>query len=286
MISKKRSTKPAGTILPPGHKAGPDQVFGRFVGIVAALRGPNGCPWDKEQTHESLKPYLLEEAHETLEAIDIREPDKLCEELGDILLHVVMHAQLAQEAGQFSINDVVGSITRKMIRRHPHVFGKTKVGSVDEVWRNWEKTKKKEKKGQGGIALLKSLPASLPALYRAEKVQRRAARLGFDWDNVAGALDKVHEEIKEVAELFPAGQYSKLKEEIGDLLFAVVNVARKLNIDAEESLREAVGKFLRRFEYMENRAARQGRDLSQMTIEAMEKLWQEGKKKLQSPNLP
>lgn len=259
-----------------------DDLFRNFLEIIASLRGPNGCPWDKEQTHQSLKPYLLEEAHETLEAIDNQEPDKLCEELGDILLHVVLHAQLAKEAGQFTIDDVVEAISQKMIRRHPHVFGKTKVGSVDEVWRNWEKTKKQEKNGQGGAAILKSLPASLPALYRAEKVQRRAARLGFDWDKVAGALDKVNEEVKEVAELFPHGQYKKLKEEIGDLLFAVVNVARKLNIDAEESLREAVGKFLRRFEYMEKRAQKKGQDLIKMSLAEMEKLWQEGKKKLKA----
>jgi len=253
----------------------------RLLDIVARLRAPDGCPWDREQTHESLKPYLVEETYEVLEAIDHEDYPSLCGELGDLLLHVVFHAQLATEQGRFSFPDVVEGVVEKMVRRHPHVFGDSKVDSVDEVWRHWEKIKGDEKKAkQEEGSVLENVPKSLPSLYRADKLQRRAARLGFDWDNVAGAWDKVHEELDELKEVYHTDDTPRIKEEIGDLIFSIVNISRKLNIDAEEALRESIAKFMRRFRYIEEQVKKHNKDLAKMPLEEMERLWQEGKVKL------
>ncbi|OGB90044.1 nucleoside triphosphate pyrophosphohydrolase [candidate division WOR-1 bacterium RIFCSPHIGHO2_01_FULL_53_15] len=254
------------------------QKFEDFIEIVRKLR--KECPWDREQTIESLKPYLVEEVYEAIEAINDRAYDRLAEELGDMLLHIVMLSVFAEEKKQFEIEDVINSITSKMVRRHPHVFGKAKAKDKAQVWLRWEKIKAKEKKskGQKHRGILASIPQSLPALYRADKVQRRAARVGFDWDKVAGAWKKVHEELDEVHEVLEKGKIvesrkqnterRRLKEELGDLLFAIVNVARKLDIDAEDALQEANAKFMRRFSHIEKKLEKK-----KMTVAQMDALW-------------
>ena len=245
--------------------------FEEFVEIVKKLR--RECPWDREQTMETLKPYLVEEVYEAIEAINDKDYRRLTEELGDMLLHVVMLSVFAAGFKKFNIEDVIDSISTKMIRRHPHVFAKGKAKTKEEVWMRWENIKQAEAKAYKGI--LESIPQSLPALYRADKVQRRAARVGFDWDRVAGAWEKVHEEMDEIHALLNSKfktQNSKImkniKEEIGDLLFAVVNVARKLNIDAEEALQQANSKFMRRFSQIEKKLHKK-----KMTLEQMDALW-------------
>jgi len=249
--------------------------FDRLISIVSRLR--KECPWDREQTFESLKPYLVEEVYEALQAIDDKNYKKLCEELGDMLLHVVMLSVFAQEKKKFNIQDVIRFISAKMIRRHPHVFGKGKAKTKEEVWRKWEEIKGKEAKlkGEKHKGILESIPRSLPALYRADKVQKRAARVGFDWDQVAGAWEKVHEELDETHAIMQneklkmkkAGKI-KLKEEIGDLLFAIVNVARKLGINAEEALQGANDKFMRRFARIEKALLEK-----KLTLAEMDTLW-------------
>jgi tetrapyrrole methylase family protein / MazG family protein len=257
----------------------PRKKFDELVRIVRRLRAPKGCPWDRVQTHATLKPYMVEEVYEALEAIDLKDNKKLAEELGDMLLHVVMQAEIGREKKEFTIDDVIGSISAKMVRRHPHVFSNKKVRSVEEVWQKWEEIKGKEKAGKGEKhkGVLESVPQSLPALYRADKVQRRAARVGFDWNGVAGAWRKVDEEKKEIHELLnkPRSPRKRIKEELGDLLFAIVNVTRKLDIDAEEALQEATTKFMRRFKGIELHAKRSGRHISKMTLPEMDKVWEQ-----------
>ncbi|MFH1347517.1 MAG: nucleoside triphosphate pyrophosphohydrolase [Candidatus Margulisiibacteriota bacterium] len=250
--------------------------FEEFIEIVKKLR--KGCPWDREQTIESLKPYLVEEVYEAIQSIDDKDYTKLAEELGDMLLHIVMLSVFAKEDSRFSIQDVIDSISAKMIRRHPHVFAKGKAKTKEDVWLKWEKIKQAEAeaKGKKHQGILESIPRKLPALYRAEKVQRRAARVGFDWDKVAGAWEKVHEELDEVHDLLKPKskspksnvQRQKIKEEIGDLLFAIVNVARKLNIDAEDALQLANTKFMRRFSKIETKLQKK-----KMTLAQMDALW-------------
>ncbi|MFH1428491.1 MAG: nucleoside triphosphate pyrophosphohydrolase [Candidatus Margulisiibacteriota bacterium] len=253
------------------------QSIEKLIEIVEKLRGPDGCPWDREQNHESLKPYLVEETYEVLEAIDHQDYPSLCGELGDVLLHVVFHSQLAREKKLFNFDDVVEKIVSKMIRRHPHVFGDVEANSVAEVWKHWDEIKGEEKKERNETkSILEDVPKALPSLYRADKLQRRAARQGFDWDNIAGAWDKVHEELEELKEVYDTNDTPKIKEEIGDLLFSIVNIARKLEIDAEEALRESISKFMRRFRYIEE----QGKDLKKMPLEELDRLWEEGKVKL------
>lgn len=246
---------------------------------MQTLRGPNGCPWDKAQTHESLKPFLVEETYEALEAIDSKDMTALCGELGDILLQVVLHSVLAKEQNSFDFNDIAEGITDKMIRRHPHVFSNVTAASVNDVLINWEKIKQSEKSAnQKSGSVLDNVPKTLPSLSRADKLQRRAARLGFDWDNIAGAWDKVHEEIAELQEAVYAKEtHYKIQEELGDLLFSVVNVARKLDIDAEEALRGAINKFRFRFQYIENKVLENGENLHGKTLAELDRLWTEAK---------
>jgi len=256
--------------------------FEDFVKIVRDLR--EKCPWDREQTIESLKPYLVEELYEAIQSIDEKNYRKLCDELGDMLLHIVMLSVFAREDSHFSVDDVIDSIFKKMVRRHPHVFAKGSAKTKEEIWKKWEEIKAKEAKAAGRKrkGILYDIPRSLPALCRAEQVQRRAARVGFDWDQVAGAWDKVHEELDEVHELLDKrkkpkacisskkseAQKARLKEEIGDLLFAIVNVSRKLNIDAEDALQQANHKFMHRFSKIESRLAKE-----KLSIEQMDKIW-------------
>jgi tetrapyrrole methylase family protein / MazG family protein len=263
--------------------------FEELIKVVRKLRAPNGCPWDRVQSHATLKPYMVEEVYEALEAIDLKDYKKLAEELGDMLLHVVMQAEIGREKKEFTIDDVISSISAKMIRRHPHVFSNKKVKTVEEVWQKWEEIKSKEVKGESDKVkgILESVPNALPALYRADKVQRRAARVGFDWNSVAGAWKKVHEEEEEIKkELKSAGKGKKkakardrIREEIGDLLFAVVNVARKLDIDPEESLQSATSKFMKRFKEIEKSAKKSGRHISKLSLPEMDAVWNEVKRR-------
>jgi tetrapyrrole methylase family protein/MazG family protein len=224
--------------------------------VMHRLRGPDGCPWDLEQTHQSLGRHLLEEAHETLEAIDSGDPDRLREELGDLLLQVVFHAEMAGQEGTFDVDDVAEGIVRKLIRRHPHVFGDVEVESAAEVLVNWERIKTDEK---GEHPLDGEIPASLPALARAAKVQRRAAGTGFDWRSADGAASKVREELDEVMREVEGGEApERIEEELGDLLFAVAALGRRLNVDPETALRKATRRFGDRFERMRDQALRDG----------------------------
>ena len=249
--------------------------------IVTRLRAPDGCPWDRTQTHDSLKPYLVEETYEALEAIDHHDDAGLCEELGDLLLHIVFHANLAEERKAFTFQDIVEKITAKMIRRHPHVFADGTAENVDEVWANWERIKGEEiKEKQKVKSVMDNVPKSLPSLYRADKLQRRAARLGFDWDNIAGAWDKVHEELEELKAVYDSDDREKIKEEIGDLIFSIVNISRTLDLDAEEALRKSIEKFMKRFQYIETQVAEKGKEFNKMSLEELDVLWEEGKLKL------
>ncbi|WP_420954514.1 nucleoside triphosphate pyrophosphohydrolase [Bacillus haynesii] len=254
------------------------QEFSMFRSVIRKLRGPDGCPWDRKQTHESLKKYLIEECYEVLEAIDEEDPDHLVEELGDVMLQVLLHAQIGEDDGFFSIDDVIRGITAKMIRRHPHVFGEVSVRDEADVMVNWEEIKKQEKQADDQ-SLLDDIPKPLPALSKANKLQKKAAKTGFDWSNVQDIWDKVQEEMKEFSsEISEAEQNSKkMKEEFGDLLFAFVNIGRFYKIEPEEALAMTNAKFYRRFTHIEQSAKRMGKDLESMTLEEMDELWDEAK---------
>ena len=252
--------------------------FEAFQEIVAHLRAPDGCPWDREQTHQSLRTHLLEETYETLSAIDSDDVDGMHEEFGDLLLQIVLHAQIANEEGSFTVNSLIKSIYDKIVRRHPHVFGEAQLDGVKGVLQNWEKLKEAERKDNGkkDKGLLDGVPLALPALAQAQEYQDRAARVGFDWPVVDGVLDKVIEEIQEIKEATNQGE---LAEEIGDLFFVLVNLARWKKIDAESALRETNLKFKSRFAYVEQGAKQQERSLSDMTLEEMDVLWEKAKGK-------
>jgi tetrapyrrole methylase family protein/MazG family protein len=250
--------------------------FESFAEIVAHLRAPNGCPWDREQTHETLRKHLLEESYEAISAIDSGDFADMREEFGDLLLQVVLQSQIANEEQQFNINQVIQGIHSKIVRRHPHVFGDVQLEGVQGVLANWEKLKEKErseKKEEKG--LLDGVPLALPALSQAQEYQDRAGRVGFDWPEIEGVLDKVKEEIDEIKN---AETDFELASEIGDLFFALVNVARWKHIDAESALRGTNLKFKKRFAYVEQGAKKQGRDLSTLSLDEMEALWQEAKR--------
>jgi len=246
--------------------------FDELVGVMARLRAPDGCPWDGEQTHSSLRPYLLEEAYEALEAVDEQDWRRLCDELGDVLLQVVFHARLASERGDFDIGDVVTGIVTKLYRRHPHVFGEAQVSSSDEVLDRWEKLKHEEPGYQDRNSVLDGIPQALPALQRAHKLQKRAARAGFDWDDIGGPRDKIDEELGEVDE----ADESSVEDEIGDLLFAVVNYARFRGVEPEGALRGANKRFTRRFRAVEQ-AAGGAEQLREMDLQQMDELWERAK---------
>jgi len=246
---------------------------------MATLRGEHGCPWDKAQTQESLKAYILEEAYEVIDAIDRGNTSDLKEELGDLLFQIVFLCRLGEEQGMFNMEDVISTVCEKMIRRHPHIFGDTKAETVTQVLKNWEDIKREEKHVDSQTQSMLELPQSLPALIKALKVQEKAARVGFDWDKVDDALDKVYEEIDELKEVYKGSNGEKINEEIGDLLFAVVNVARFLEVNPELALRNATDKFIRRFNYVEQAAANSDKNLQEMTLTEMDELWEEGKKR-------
>lgn len=256
--------------------------FERFVALQARLLDLDGCPWDREQSHQTLRSYLLEEAYEVLEAIDSGDPGRLRDELGDLLLQIVFHAELARRAGQFDIGQVLDSIHSKMVRRHPHVFGRQRATSSAEVLRNWEELKAAERRADTAAAssLLAGIPRSLPALLEAYQLGQRAARIGFDWEHVEDLLSKLQEECAELRQALATPNQAapeKLEEELGDLLFVTVNLVRFLGLDPEVVLKKANRKFVARFQKMEQRARQQGRRLAEVSREEMEKLWEESK---------
>ena len=243
--------------------------------LIAILRAPGGCPWDAEQTHESIRRNFLEEAYEAVEAIDEKSTEHLKEELGDVLMQVVFHAGIEEDAGRFDLDDVADTVCRKMILRHPHVFGDVSVSGSDEVLKNWDEIKRAEKSQETVTDSINSVAKSLPALWRAEKIQKKAAKAGFDWPDVCGAMDKLAEELTEVSDA--VNGEGNVEEELGDLLFSVVNVARFMGVDPETALGKACDKFTNRFSYVETSALNQGKSLTDMTLDEMEALYQEGK---------
>lgn len=253
--------------------------FERLVGIMQRLRAADGCPWDIEQTHETLKPYLIEEAYELLDAIDAGDDQEITLELGDVLLQVVFHAQIASEDGRFSIEDVSRAIADKLERRHPHIFGDVKADDAATVVKNWESIKLEEKKtrGQEESGLLDDIPRQLPALMRAQTIQKKAARVGFDWDRVDEVTAKAREEVGEFVEAVEAGKTEHVEEELGDLLFSIVNVARFVDVSPEEALTKTNQKFLSRFAYIEQKLADRGSTPAEATLEEMDALWEEAK---------
>lgn len=255
------------------------KVLNELILILKQLRGENGCPWDKAQTHESLKPCLIEETYEVIDAIEKKDQSALKEELGDLLLQIVFHTNLAEEQGCFDMGDVIQAVCDKMIYRHPHVFSNAEANSVGDVLVTWEEMKKKEKKNETYTQNMKHIPKELPALMKSYKVQKKAANVGFDWDNIQGAFDKIKEETEELIEIYDHQDMDKKIEEVGDLLFAVVNAARFLKIDPEDALNKTISKFINRFNYIEEASIGQKREISEMTLEEMDALWEEAKKK-------
>lgn len=264
--------------------------FDDLVQLMAKLRAPDGCPWDRKQTHESLKPYLLEEAYEVLDTIDRQDTGKLREELGDLLLQILFHAQIGAEAGTFTIEEVIHQLAEKLVRRHPHVFGKT-VGedslNADQVYFKWEQIKRAERKCTGGAeSVLDGVPQTLPALLRAFQIQARASRVGFDWPHTRQGtdqvMDKIEEEVREVRQAMVSSTSEtqrRIEAEFGDLLFALVNLARFLKVNPEDALRGATNRFTKRFQQMEAEAARSGRTLDSMSLAELDALWENAKQR-------
>lgn len=252
--------------------------FDELLAIMKRLRGPGGCPWDAEQTHESLKRYLLEEAYEVIEAIDTNSSDLLKEELGDLLLQPIFHAAIAEETGKFTMQDVIKGLCDKLIRRHPHVFGDMKINSSDAQIENWERIKKAEK-GDERKSALSGVPPQLPALLKAQKITEKAARVGFDWEHVDQVVAKVMEELHEFEEAMAEGDNEHMEAELGDLLFAIVNLGRFLSINPEEALRKTISRFQTRFQYVEDTLHSQGQQMNTSTLEEMDRLWEEAKQR-------
>ncbi len=255
--------------------------FDKALEVMARLRAPDGCPWDREQDHNTLKPYLIEEAYEVLEAIDSGDPAKLREELGDLLLQVIFHCQLAQEKGLFNASEVAEALADKMIARHPHVFGDNQADSTDEVLRNWEISKRKERAAQGdnggAPSILDGVPAALPSLLRAQRLQAKAARVGFDWPETNGAAGKLEEEWIELKEALASGDTKAQDREMGDFFFAAVNLSRKVGINAEDSTRACIERFTKRFHHIETSLRAQNLSPEEVSLEELDRLWDEAK---------
>ncbi len=256
----------------------------KLIDLIERLRGENGCPWDKEQTRETLKPMLIEEAYEVLEALDSASAMDLKEELGDLLFQVVFHAQIAKENGEFQLADVIDRIHEKMVRRHPHVFGNVDLKTAQDILQNWEDIKAAEKGIKSSShpdsekSLLDGIPLKLPALHRAYQMTAKASRVGFDWSRLEDVLQKMSEETSEILEAHSRQETQKVADEVGDLLFVAVNVARFLGVDPETALRRSNNKFLRRFRYLESVIKRQGRELKEASLSEMDEIWEEAKK--------
>ncbi len=249
----------------------------RLRDIVAKLRAPDGCPWDREQTHSSLRSSAIEEVYEMVEAIDAGDDPHFKEELGDLLLQVIMHAQIAGEEGRFDLESIAAEVADKLVRRHPHVFGEHRLGDSEAVLKQWDEIKKAERESKGAprdASALDGVSAALPALMRAEKVQKRAARVGFDWAEPRAVVEKIREEVAEVEEQIESGDRAKLEDELGDLFFAVVNLARKAGCESEMLLTQATNKFVRRFHALEAEAARLGKGLQEMSPAELDAIWE------------
>lgn len=264
--------------------------FEDLVALQARLRAADGCPWDREQTHETLRTYLIEEAYEVLDALESGDQRKFASELGDLLLQIVFHAQIAREEGRFEIGDVVESIHTKLVRRHPHVFGDVTAGNAAEVLKNWEQLKAEERgteEGKENGSLLDGVPHTLPAVLQAYQITRRAARIGFDWEDIAGLVEKLREEVAELRQSLGAedkARRARIEEEVGDLLFVAVNIARFLEVDPEIALKKSNRKFIERFQWMETEAARKGSRLADVPRDEMERLWELSKSRPGEPN--
>jgi tetrapyrrole methylase family protein / MazG family protein len=290
----RRSGKPAKQ-----RQLTPGQWFEKLVAVQARLRAPNGCPWDREQTHQSLRTYLIEEAYEVLEALESGNDAKFAEEMGDLLLQIVFHSQIAREEGRFTVAEVIREIHDKMIRRHPHVFGKTRAKDSAEVLRNWEAIKAEERRGTGkkgnssggveapeGTSLLDGVSRALPATMEGFQLTRKASRIGFDWEEAGGVFAKLREETEELKKAWAESDEPKMEEEMGDLLFAAVNLSRFLKIDPEIALKRANAKFSRRFRSMEAQARKNGRQFKDLPREEMEEFWETAKKSEGKPKVP
>jgi len=254
------------------------ESFRKLIEIVDTLMGENGCPWDNVQTRESLKPYLVEETYEVLEALDTNDPDQIKDELGDLLYQILFHSKISSKNNEFDIKDVLNNLKEKMVRRHPHVFKEGQVNTPDQVIERWEEIKKEEKTHSNHPSILDSVPKQLPSLLRAQKLQKKAAKEGFDWDEISDVFDKLDEEISEFKSAVLEGKGTDIQSELGDILFVLVNIAKFKKIDAEEALRSTNNKFIKRFQYIEKEVAKQGKTLKETSLEDMERHWQNAKK--------
>ncbi|MES0341523.1 MAG: nucleoside triphosphate pyrophosphohydrolase [Candidatus Humimicrobiaceae bacterium] len=259
-----------------------DILFTLLLDIMRALRSPDGCIWDREQDHNSLKKSLIEETYETIEAIENGDPSGIREELGDLMLQAVFHSQIADENGHFNMSDVLKGIIKKLLRRHPHVFGDSDVSCSDEILSNWEDIKKKERKdnNKDEDSIFSGIPRTLPALHFAYEVQNRASRLGFDWDSSEDVYKKILEELEEIKMEIGKGSRSSIQDEMGDLLFSIMNYSRHLKIDIEKGLKDTNRKFINRFKLMEKAAVEKGQDFKKLSLEEKEKLWEKSKKQI------
>jgi tetrapyrrole methylase family protein/MazG family protein/ATP diphosphatase len=256
-----------------------DTPFGRLVEVMTRLRAPGGCPWDREQTHESLLRYLVEETYEVVDTVEAGDPDELRDELGDLLLQVVFHAEIEREAGRFDIDDVCEGIVAKLVRRHPHVFGDEEAETPAEVENRWERIKAAEKAERGDErGVLSGIPRHLPGLLKAQRLTEKAGKVGFDWPDSEGVLGKLREELGELERAVRAGEQDAVKQEFGDLLFVVANLARHLELDAEAALQSTNAKFVRRFEHVERRLAELGKSPVDAPLEELDRLWEEAKR--------
>lgn len=255
----------------------PESEFQKLVDIMAALRGEKGCPWDREQTRESLKPFLVEETYEVLEAIDEGNPEKIKEELGDLLFQIIFHCQLAKERREFDVNDVVRKISEKMIGRHPHVFGGATYETTEDVTKQWEERKKEE--GKSRESILEGIPRELPSLLKAHRIQARASRVGFDWKQVEDVVEKLDEELKEFRDALEKKDQQEIEDELGDVFFVLVNISRFVGVNPEDALRKTISRFISRFRFIEMKSAESGKSLSGMSLEEMDALWNEAKGK-------
>ncbi len=249
-----------------------------LVAIIKVLRAPGGCPWDREQTHESIKKNFIEETYEVVEAINKQSPDMLREELGDVLLQIVLHSEMESENGNFTFDDVVNDIVQKLVVRHPHVFGEVVANNTAEALNSWNAVKLKTKGQKNQTESMLSVPRELPALMRAQKIQHKAAKIGFDWDDVGGAVDKLYEEIDELKTAMEQGKRLDIEDEFGDVLFSCVNIARFIDVDSEEALTASTDKFMSRFSLVEQMASEQGIDMKSSSIEELDRLWDKAKK--------
>ncbi len=261
-----------------------DSAFKKLTEIVDTLMGENGCPWDKVQTRETLKPYLVEEAYETLEALDSNNPEEIKEELGDLLYQILFHAKISENKNEFNITDVVESISGKMVHRHPHVFKGETLETPEEVVTQWEEIKSKEKGKAKRESILDGIPPHLPGLLRAQKLQKKAAKHGFDWDQVSAVFDKLDEEVAEFKEAVLSEKEIDMAAELGDILFVLVNIAKFKKIDAEEALRATNNKFIQRFQYIEQEVSRRGKTVKKTPLDELEQYWQEAKNSSENKN--